>query len=259
MKEQYRAVLTHSIPLWSYSPQKNRTVLWRNVEEYAAMNTFLTLLTGGGFVAAGGVLNAWLTNSLGARRDKRRYDHDQQMTREARSQDRLDRAYIELGMYLSRYGDWARSVQPFWGAVPAPDPLPPGERWRIEALVTEYGSKEVWRLLEEWGEHAAKIDAADDIIRRAERSRAADLDEEALRERQALDGYKAAMYTAADAIRDRMRRELAGEMRVPTLGSAPRRTLRRGLLGRRRVRAATGDAVRRALRPAPRTGQEAGS
>ncbi len=180
MKEQYRAVLTQPIPPWSYLPQKNRVVLWRNIEECAAMNTFLTLLTGGGFVAAGGVLSAWLTNSLGARRDKRRYDHDQQMAREARSQDRLDRVYIELGMYLSRYGDWARSVQPFWGPVPAPDPLPPGERWRIEALVTEYGSKEVWRLLEEWGEHAAKIDASDDIIRRAERSRAADLDKEAL-------------------------------------------------------------------------------
>ena len=65
------------------------------------------------------------------------------MAREARVQERLDQAYIALGEYLSRFEDWARSVHPFLGPVPAPDPLPPGERWRIEALVTAYGSEEV--------------------------------------------------------------------------------------------------------------------
>jgi hypothetical protein len=46
----------------------------------------------------------------------------------------------EFGEYLSRYEDWARSVHPFLGPVPGPDPLPAAERWRIEALVTSYGS-----------------------------------------------------------------------------------------------------------------------
>src|SRR5258708_22998545 len=138
------------------------------------MGPFLTLLTGGGLVAAGaavgGVLSAWLSNRLGAKRDERSYSHQREMAREARRQDRLDQAYTELGTYLSRYADWARSVQPFWGPVPAPDPLPPAERWRVETLVTQYGSSDVRRLLERWGEQATKIDTADHAIPTVERS-----------------------------------------------------------------------------------------
>jgi len=68
------------------------------------MSTLIALLTGGGLVAAGAVINGVVTGLLNSR-----------AAREARKQDRLDKAYIELGEYLSRFGDWARSVQPFWG------------------------------------------------------------------------------------------------------------------------------------------------
>jgi hypothetical protein len=132
---------------------------------------------------------------------------------EAQRQDRLNRAYTELGMYLSRHADWARSVQPFWGTVPPPDPLPPEDRWKVETLVTLYGSPDVRRLLDQWIELARKIDYADDIIRRVEQSRnpRADADGEAHREQLALPDYKAAMSVADEAIRIQMNRELAGE------------------------------------------------
>jgi hypothetical protein len=176
------------------------------------MGTFLALLTGGGLAAAGGLASGWVTNWLGAKRDEGKYSHEQEMAREAGRQDRLNMAYIELGTYLSRYADWARSVRPFWGEFPPPDPLPPEERWRIETLVTVYGSPDVRRLLEQWVKHAKKIDNADDMIRRVERSNnpSPSFEQEAQREDMALEGYKEAMRQADEAIRDQMQRELGG-------------------------------------------------
>jgi len=180
------------------------------------MNTYLALLTGGGLTAAGLVSAGLLTNWQAAKRDKRRYEHERGMAQEARSQERLGRAYIALGEYLSRFEDWARSVHPFLGQVPAPDPLQPQERWHIQALVTAHGSEEVRRLLNRWGECAQRIENADCVIRMAEASRdpGPEFDQEALRERQALEDYRKAMRDAADAIRGQMWRELApGESR----------------------------------------------
>jgi hypothetical protein len=177
------------------------------------VSTFLALLAGGGLAALGGLLSGVLTNWLGAKRDARKYEHEQSMAREARRQERLAQTYIELLTYLSHYGDWARSVRPMWGPVPAPDPLPRQERWHIEALVTAYGSHEVNQLLSEWGEQATKIDEADDLIRRVERSRnpSQQLDDEAQHEHLALRTYKEAMRKADEAIRDRVWHELADE------------------------------------------------
>src|SRR5258708_18176330 len=121
------------------------------------MSMYLTLLTSGGLIAAGAVASGLLTNWQGARRDKRRYKHERETAREARYQERLDQAYIALGEYLSRFGDWARSVHPFLGPVPAPDPLQPGERGHIEALGTADGSEEVQRLLDLGGEGPPRI------------------------------------------------------------------------------------------------------
>jgi hypothetical protein len=175
------------------------------------MNTYLTLLTGGGLVAVGSVANALLAHWLGSKRDEQQGDHEQGMVREARAQERLDQAYIALGEYLSRFEDWARSVHPFLGPVPAPDPLPPGERWRIEALVTAYGSEEVQQLVDRWAGCARQIENADVMIQMADgaRSPSPEFDQDALQERHALEGYRKAMRDAADAIRSQIRRELA--------------------------------------------------
>jgi hypothetical protein len=101
--------------------------------------------------------------------------------------------------------------RPFWGQPPAPDPMPPGERWRIQALVTNYGSAEVQRLLRVWAEVARKIENADEVIGVADRARgpAPELEQEARQERMALEDYRKALYEAADDIRAQMNAELA--------------------------------------------------
>lgn len=180
------------------------------------MNTLLAVLTGGVLAAAGGLLSGWQSYRFGSKRDQRAHAHEQQMAREALGQERLDRAYTELGIYLSHHADWARSVHPIWGPVTAPDPMPDEERWRIETLVTNHGSPEVRRLLERWVEQRRKIENADAVIRMAEQARdPGGLAEKADREHQALEEYRRAMHEAASAIRDRMRAELAGHTEAP--------------------------------------------
>jgi len=178
------------------------------------VKTFLALLTGGGLAVMGGVLSGVLTAWLGAKRDKRRYTHERKMAREARVQERLAQTYVELHTYLSHHQDWANSVRPMWGPVPAPDPLPPAERWRIEALVTAYGSDEVRRLLGEWIEQAKKIENADQLMKLVEESRnpTDKLDAEAQAEHRAIPDYKVAMRRADEAIRDQVRRELTSKV-----------------------------------------------
>lgn len=85
------------------------------------MNTFKTLLTGGGLTAIGVVLAGLVTNWLGAKRDQRRYEneqamaaqaqgHERAMALEARRQKRLEQTYIELLGYPSHYAEWAKSA-----------------------------------------------------------------------------------------------------------------------------------------------------
>jgi hypothetical protein len=112
------------------------------------MTTFLAILTGGGLAALGGLLSGLITNWLGDKRDQRKYEHERAMALEARRQERLEQAYIELLGYLSHYAEWARSAQRLLGEPPAPpDPLPREELNRVEALVEAYGSEEIRRLL----------------------------------------------------------------------------------------------------------------
>ena len=164
-------------------------------------------LVTGGSTAVVAIAGLWATLAAAGRTTRSQRD----IAREARHQERLEQAYIALGEYLSRFGDWARSVHPFIGPVQAPDPLPPSERWHIEALVTAYGSEQVQRLLERWAECAARIENADVVIRMAEGARgpSPQLDQDALRERHALADYRKAMRDAADAIRSQVQRELA--------------------------------------------------
>jgi hypothetical protein len=173
------------------------------------MNMTMTLLTGGGLLALGGFAAALLE----ARRDKSRYRHEKELAREARRQDRLEQAYLGLGIYLARHEDWARSVRPFWGQYPSPDRLPPAERWRIQTLITNYGSPEAQRLLGQWAELARKIENADQVIGLADQARgpAPVLEQEARQERLALEDYRKALYEAADDIRAQMNVELTGK------------------------------------------------
>jgi hypothetical protein len=134
------------------------------------------------------------------------------MAQEALGQERLEGAYTKLGIYLAYYADWARSIRPPLGPIPAPPEMPPEERWRIETLAMNHGSPEVRGLLEQLGEQVWKIRQADITIASADSARGAEpeLEEEARQERLAIEGYKKAMNETADAIRDQMRTQLEG-------------------------------------------------
>jgi rubrerythrin len=70
--------------------------------------------------------------------------------------------------------------------------------WRIEALVTAYGSDEVRRLLKEWEEQARKIENTDQLIGLVEKFQRPpeQLDNEAQDEHLAIAGYKEALQKA---------------------------------------------------------------
>jgi hypothetical protein len=93
-------------------------------------------------------------------------------------------------------------------------PLPAAERWRIESLMMVYGSTEVRALLEQWAHQARKIEDADKLIGLVEKSRnpTAEMDAEAQREHREIPNYRQALHKADEELRDRMRRELAGEV-----------------------------------------------
>jgi hypothetical protein len=177
------------------------------------MTMFLAILTGGGLAVIGGLASGWLTNWLGEKRDQRRYEHERAMALEARRQERLAKAYIALLGLLSYRDRWALSVRPFWGPVAKPDPLPVEEVMRIAAVLEAHGSPEVRGLFREWGARAAKLANADQTIERKDQSTRPSeaLTDEADRELTAIPGYRDAMVEAAEAIRERVRQELAGE------------------------------------------------
>jgi hypothetical protein len=54
------------------------------------MQVFLLVL-GAVLAAGGGLLSGWQNNRLGIKRDNRAREHERQMAREARDQDRLER------------------------------------------------------------------------------------------------------------------------------------------------------------------------
>jgi hypothetical protein len=103
------------------------------------MSAWLALVGGAVLATAGGMVTGWQTNRFGMKRDKQQHEHQRQLARDALAQERLDRAYTELGIFLACGWDWARSVQPFMGTIRAPDPIPDEERWQIETLVMNHG------------------------------------------------------------------------------------------------------------------------
>jgi hypothetical protein len=174
------------------------------------MSTLQTLLTGGGLAALGGLLSGLITNWLGAKRDQRKYEHERAMALEARRQERLEQAYIELLRYLSPYADWAESAQRLLGKPPAIPDLPPAEELkRVEALLEAYGSPEVRQLLREWRKHAARLQYADEGLQPVGFDDKADADDEAWTPDMAA--HRKATLKADQEVRDRIRQELAGE------------------------------------------------
>jgi hypothetical protein len=179
------------------------------------MTTLQTLLTGGGLVALGAILSAWVTNWLGKGRDQSRYKHERTMALETRRQERLEQAYIELLDFLSHYAEWMRSTQRLRGQqVAVPDPPPREESNRVMVLLEAHGSQEVRRLLSEWRSCAAKLEHVDAGLPLVQLDDEADAEEEAWARDpgKVIAAQRDAMLKADKAIRDRIRQELAGEV-----------------------------------------------
>ena len=187
------------------------------------MTTFLAVLTGGGLAAIGGLLSGLLTNWLSDKRDQRKYEHERAMALDARRQDRLEKAYLELLGFLAHKARWALSVRPNLGSVEAPDPFL--EDVQVGTLVEAYGSLEVRELLSNWNDYATSLanvaDGRADIameekwLRRSPQLEkwvrsSPELDDEAKRE-LAIEAYRDEMFRVEEAIQDKVRRELAGE------------------------------------------------
>jgi hypothetical protein len=177
------------------------------------MTTFLAILTGGGLAALGGLLSGLVTNWLGDKRDQRKYEHERAMAADARRQERLEQAYIELLAYLAHNAGWARSVRPMV-AIKAPDPLTSEEIQRVEALVAAFGSEEVRQLLDEWFQRMHALAAANATVAEMEdwNKPSQQLDAETRKVLAAIPDYKDAVLEADTAIRKRVRQELAGEV-----------------------------------------------
>jgi hypothetical protein len=174
------------------------------------MNMLLVVI-GGVIAAVTGQLAGWQSYRLSSKRDQAAHAHELAMAQEARQKQWLKETYDELGIYLARQADWARSVHPFIGQPPAPDPMPAVDRWRIEALVANHGSPEVRALLDQWAEAARKIENAGHVITMAEQSRnPGELDQEGHRERRALDDYRKQLQETANRIHDQIKAELDG-------------------------------------------------
>lgn len=99
----------------------------------------ITVAAVGGLAAIGATLVSFLYNA--------------RLNREARKQQRLAEAYVELLTFANKVGYWAALVQPALQTNPPQElpPLPlPAEQARVEALVAAYASEDMQEAVTSW-------------------------------------------------------------------------------------------------------------
>lgn len=119
-------------------------------------------------VGIAGIVGTWLTGKQGREQAlatlREQLGHDRLQAREAREQERLQSAYLELLKMVHRVGIWAETVYPMMG--PSPDvPLPPLEiQADTAALVAAFGTPEVEEKLEAWRSVVKKMIALAGLV-----------------------------------------------------------------------------------------------
>lgn len=121
-----------------------------------------------GAVGLGGIVFTWLTGKQS--RDqavatlRQQLDHDRLQAREAREQERLESAYLELLKMVQRAGIWAETVYPLLGQ--SPDiPLPSLDiQADAAALVAAFGTPEVEAKLQAWRSVLKKMIALAGVV-----------------------------------------------------------------------------------------------
>jgi hypothetical protein len=117
------------------------------------------------WVGTAGVAVAGIAATYGAGRSGRK--HAEKLAREARTQERLADAYVEVLTIAARVGAWAQSVRPILDTNPpaVPPPLPSvEEQMRAEALLLAFGSKAARHVFELWRESAWEVIRGDQSI-----------------------------------------------------------------------------------------------
>ncbi|MDY6998785.1 MAG: hypothetical protein SW019_19485 [Actinomycetota bacterium] len=137
-------------------------------------------------VGVAGIVGTWLTANRGLA-------HERRLATEARQQQRLENAYVDLLDVAERVGHWAQLAWPVLDTdPPAPVPEMPSlvEQAHTEALVRAFGSEKVLVRMKVWREILREMLALDNVIRvspgdAAEARRA--FDELRVRERDARE------------------------------------------------------------------------
>lgn len=123
-------------------------------------------------VGIAGTTFTWLTGKQG--RDhtehltQQRLDHEAEMAKDQRRQQRLADTYVDLLTFAYTMGAWANLVRPILDTDP-PKELPVGippvdEQIRVEARAGAFASAEVRRLVKIWRDSVGEIRRADYLL-----------------------------------------------------------------------------------------------
>ncbi len=114
-------------------------------------------------VGVAGIVGTWLTANRGLA-------HERRLATEARQQQRLENAYVDLLDVAERVGHWAQLAWPVRDTEP-PQPVPemPSlvEQAHTEALVRAFGSEKVLQRMKTWRGVLREMQALDNVIRLA--------------------------------------------------------------------------------------------
>jgi hypothetical protein len=111
-------------------------------------------------------ISAQVTSALTSRGDRK---HERLLAKEAREQQRLENAYVDLLDMAEQAGQWGQMVYPLMDTNP-PKPVPielPSleEQVRTVALVRAFGSDEVLERMETWLDVVMKMITTVELIK----------------------------------------------------------------------------------------------
>jgi hypothetical protein len=130
-----------------------------------------------GVVALAGIASTFATASRGRAQAERlasqSYDRSDAASREARRQERLATAYVEVLDIAEQVGQWAQSLSPVMDTIP-PQPLPPlpplPSQSRARALILAFGTDEALEALESWRTAVREVEHAHHSLQLAQRT-----------------------------------------------------------------------------------------
>lgn len=181
-----------------------------------------------GVVGVAGIFGTWITGKQGRDHAERvateKLQHDRELAREARVQQRKETAYVALLEMVERTGQWVFSVLPM--IEPGPELKLPefDEQARIEALVNAFGSMEVRDLMKNWRSHVRKVISQVNLIHVLEKHPTAN-DPEQRPPRLTLDDLREQERTARETLSAQVATELthiAADPTEPEAKSPPR-------------------------------------